>query len=202
MSREDVREAKRAFIVGAGKAGVAMGEAAMEIVGEKFAGGVISVPETLRVFKTLRVLRGGHPKPNEGSIEAGKAIAELLKDTKEDDVVIAVISGGGSALMELPVEGMTLDDLRELTDHLLKSGAPIQEFNCVRNIFADQRRRAGADGESGESDLIDSLRCDRRSVGCDRFGSDGGDRRRLRMPEKFCEDEMRRKNLNQCCMRR
>jgi len=102
-------------------------------VGEKLVGGVISVPQqTLRVFETLRVLTGGHPKPNEGSIEAGKAIAELLSETREDDVVIAVISGGGSALMELPVEGMRLDDLRELTELMLKSGAPIQEFNCLR----------------------------------------------------------------------
>ncbi|MBI5081206.1 MAG: glycerate kinase [Chloroflexi bacterium] len=146
LSREDVREAKRVFIVGAGKAGLAMGEAVMEIVGEKFEGGVVSVSsvETLRrsvsavqtseVLKTSEVffVIGGHPKPTEGSIEAGKAIAELLKDTREDDVVIAVISGGGSALMELPGERMTLDDLRELTELMLKSGAPIQEFNCVR----------------------------------------------------------------------
>jgi glycerate-2-kinase len=136
LSQDDVREAKRVFIVGAGKAGAAMAEAALEIVGEKFVGGVVSVPkQTSKVLKTSEVLRfviGGHPKPNEGSIEAGNAIAGMLKDTKEDDVVIAVISGGGSALMELPVEGMTLAELRELTDHLLKSGAPIQELNCAR----------------------------------------------------------------------
>ena len=142
FSQEDVCDAKRVFIVGAGKAGVAMSEAALEIVGEKFAGGVVSVPQTRRVLstplrygtlrETLRVFTGGHPKPNEGSIEAGKAIAELLKNTREEDVVIAVISGGGSALLELPLEGMTLDDLRELTEIMLKSGAPIQEFNCVR----------------------------------------------------------------------
>ncbi|MBI5054708.1 MAG: DUF4147 domain-containing protein, partial [Chloroflexi bacterium] len=146
LSREDVREAKRVFIVGAGKAGLAMGEAVLEIVGGKFEGGVMGVSsvETLRrsvsavqtseVLKTSEVffVIGGHPKPTEGSIEAGNAIAELLKDTREDDLVIAVISGGGSALMELPVEGMTLDDLRELTEIMLKSGAPIQEFNCLR----------------------------------------------------------------------
>ncbi len=135
LSQDDVREAKRVFIVGAGKADVAMGQAVLEIVGEKLVGGVVAIPKTSEVLETSEVLtliEGGHPKPTEGTIEAGKAIAELLKDTREDDVVIAVISGGGSALMELPVEGMTLDDLRELTEHLLKSGAPIQEFNCVR----------------------------------------------------------------------
>lgn len=135
FSRDDIREAKRVFIVGAGKAGVAMGEAVLEVVGEKFVGGVVSVPKGDKGNRgkgRLRLIEGGHPKPTEGTIEAGKAIAELLKDTREDDVVIAVISGGGSALMELPVEGMTLDDLRELTELMLKSGAPIQEFNCVR----------------------------------------------------------------------
>jgi len=118
LSRKDVREAKRVFIVGAGKAGVAMGEAAMEIVGERFEGGVVSVPKGNKGNKgkegkgnkgnwgnkgnrgnegkgMLRLIEGGHPKPNEGSIEAGEAIANLLKDVNEEDVVIAVISGGG-----------------------------------------------------------------------------------------------------------
>lgn len=138
LSSEDVREAKRVFIVGAGKAGVAMGEAVHNVIKEKFASGVISIPKGDKGNRgnegkgLLRFIEGGHPKPNEGSIEAGEKIAELLKDVNKDDVVIAVISGGGSALMELPVEGMTLDDLRELTEIMLKSGAPIQELNCVR----------------------------------------------------------------------
>jgi len=138
LSREDIREAKRVFIVGAGKAGVAMSEAAIAVVGGKFISGIVSISKGDKGNKgnkgkgMLRFIEGGHPKPNEGSIEAGNAIAELLKDTKEDDLVIAVISGGGSALMELPVEGMALDDLRELTEIMLRSGAPIQEFNCLR----------------------------------------------------------------------
>lgn len=130
----DLSGAQKVFVVGAGKAGVPMAEAILEIARDKFTQGVVAVPNlpTSYLSQRMRFVQGGHPKPNDGSIEAGHAVADLLQQTTENDLVIVLISGGGSALMEHLAPQMTLTDLRELTDHLLKSGAPIQEINCVR----------------------------------------------------------------------
>jgi hydroxypyruvate reductase len=129
----DFANAGRVFIVGAGKAGAAMARAAVSVVGSRLASGVVAVlnPPTFNLPRTT-FIRAGHPKPDEGSLRAGQAIAELLVETTERDLVLALISGGGSALLELPVPGVTLTELQLLTDQLLRSGATINEFNCVR----------------------------------------------------------------------
>jgi len=129
----DFAGAGRVFIVGAGKAGAAMARAAVSVVGSRLASGVAAVlnPPTFNLPRTT-FIRAGHPKPDEGSLRAGQAIAELLVETTERDLVLALISGGGSALLELPVPGVTLTELQLLTDQLLRSGATINEFNCVR----------------------------------------------------------------------
>jgi len=77
-------------------------------------------------------IQGGHPIPTSGSLAAGEAIRDLLLSAKETDLVLALISGGGSALLQLPREGLTLDDLQQTNALLLKSGAPIDAFNTVR----------------------------------------------------------------------
>ncbi len=85
----------------------------------------------------------GHPQPDSGSLQAGEAIAGLLNaqagkpaattaGITERDLVLALFSGGGSALMELPVAGVTLGALQSLNDQLLRSGAPVTDLNCVR----------------------------------------------------------------------
>ena len=129
----DFADAGRVFIVGAGKAGTAMARAAVSIVGSRLAGGALAVlkPPTFNLPRTT-FIRAGHPKPDEGSLRAGQAIAELLADVTERDVVLALLSGGGSALLELPVPDVTLSELQLLADQLLRSGATINEFNCVR----------------------------------------------------------------------
>ncbi|MEK7787259.1 MAG: glycerate-2-kinase family protein, partial [Chloroflexota bacterium] len=141
LSAADLAGAERVFIVGAGKAGVAMAQAAESIVGLRLAGGVLAAPHSSRLtfdvsrwHSPLRVtlVRAGHPKPDEGSLRAGQAIADLLAETTERDLVLALISGGGSALLELPAPGVTLAELQLLADQLLRSGATINEFNCAR----------------------------------------------------------------------
>jgi hydroxypyruvate reductase len=133
--------AERVFVVGAGKAGVAMVEAAVDLLlspegRPRSLMGVLAVPRSSASSSFLpphfSLIPAGHPKPDAGSLRAGEAIAELLSGATERDVVLALISGGGSALMELPVPGLTLADLQSLTDQLLHSGASITEFNCVR----------------------------------------------------------------------
>jgi hydroxypyruvate reductase len=82
--------------------------------------------------RAVRIREAGHPVPDAAGVEATRAIVELLEDTTRDDLVICVISGGGSALLTLPVEGISLEDLRQTTDALLRSGASINEINVVR----------------------------------------------------------------------
>lgn len=142
LTENDLDGARRVFIVGAGKGGAAMAHAAEKIVGRRLAGGVVAVPaaspgstelaEVGSPSSRVRLVPAGHPKPDSGSLRAGEEIAALLERVAEDDLVLVVISGGGSALLERPVRGATLSELQMLTDGLLRSGAPIEEFNCVR----------------------------------------------------------------------
>lgn len=136
----DVADVERVFIVGAGKAGVAMAQAAVEIAGAKLAGGLMAVPQLPRIGdvhgEQMLFLKAGHPLPNIGSLGAGQAIAQLLSQTTPRDLVLALISGGGSALMELPQPGLSLFDLQLTNNQLLKCGATIHEFNTVRKALS------------------------------------------------------------------
>ena len=130
----DLDGVDRVFVVGAGKAGVAMAEAAANLLGPRLTRGVVAVPQLpiTNHQSPITFIPAGHPHPSEGSLRAGDAIAEFLSNTTEHDLVLALISGGGSALLDRLVPGITLDDLQSLTDELLRSGAPINEVNCVR----------------------------------------------------------------------
>ena len=134
FSIADFADAERVFVVGAGKAGVAMAKAAVSILGERLSAGIVSVPvlppDTLH---QISFIAGGHPTPNAGSLAAGQAMADLLAQTTARDLVLALISGGGSALLELPQPGLSLIDLQTTTNALLKCGATIHEINCIRS---------------------------------------------------------------------
>jgi hydroxypyruvate reductase len=123
------------YVVGGGKAAVPMADAIAAILGERLTEGVVvtkyehaggwSVPR-------LRVIEAGHPVPDENSVRGAQAVADLAGRATERDLVICLISGGGSALLTLPVPGLTLADLQALTDALLRCGATINEINTVR----------------------------------------------------------------------
>ena len=146
LTPADWASAKHVYLVGAGKAGVPMAAAAAHLLGDRLTAGLVVVPHKPDTSppaapKTpipgldhprLSFVEGGHPHPTQGSLDAGLAIAALLEATQPGDLVIAVISGGGSALLELPYPGLSLDDLQATTDLLLKSGAVITEINLIR----------------------------------------------------------------------
>jgi len=126
---------ERIFVVGGGKAGGAMAKALEEIVGDKLTEGFVNVLRgTKSSFKTRKILlnEAGHPIPDEDGVEGARRIIQLAHKAGERDLVICLISGGGSALMPLPAAGITLQDKQELTDALLKCGATIDEINAVR----------------------------------------------------------------------
>jgi len=139
-ARYHLPEIERVFSVAFGKAAVAMTDAVADFFEDKITDRVVVTKGPLDTFDMLRghsthfadILLGGHPVPNGNSVLAGQRIAELLSRAQENDLVVCLISGGGSALAALPAEGVSLADLQWLTDALLRSGATINELNAVR----------------------------------------------------------------------
>jgi len=126
--------AGRTLVVGAGKAGASMAaaveahwpaEAALEgLVITRYGHGMPT--------RRLRVLEAGHPVPDEAGESAAREIAARASSLGEDDLLLVLVSGGGSSLLSLPVEGIAMTDLKAVTRDLLASGAPIQEMNTIR----------------------------------------------------------------------
>jgi glycerate 2-kinase len=137
LSPADFAASDRVFVVGTGKAGTAMMQAAAAKLGDKLTKGIMSVPTPPSyMVPKVTFFKGGHPLPTEASFAAGKAIADLLAQTTDQDLVIALISGGGSALLELPQAGIRLEDLQKTNDLLLKSGAAIHQVNTIRSLLS------------------------------------------------------------------
>ncbi len=129
----DIDSYRRVFVVGAGKASGPMAQALEEILGDRLAGGVVNVKDGYAVpTRKIELIEAAHPVPNERGLLGTERILRLAEEAGPDDLVICLISGGGSALMELPAADITLDDLQQLTDLLLRSGATINEVNTVR----------------------------------------------------------------------
>ncbi|RLE70120.1 MAG: glycerate kinase, partial [Thermoprotei archaeon] len=124
------------YVVALGKAAGAMVRAVEELLGDLVREGVAAVPRKVAEklsLKRVRVVAAGHPYPDEGSLEAGRSALKLAeKASREGAPLLVLISGGGSALMEFPAKGLGLEDLRRLTNSLLKAGATIDEVNAVR----------------------------------------------------------------------
>jgi len=127
----DLRNFKRIFVVGGGKASSTMASVLYEILGDRIWKGVV-VDTTVREIPRIECVKGTHPIPGEGGMEGARKIIELLKEAEEDDLVICLISGGGSALLPLPAPPITLEEKKKVTDLLLRCGANINEINAVR----------------------------------------------------------------------
>ena len=124
---------RRLLVVGFGKASARMAAALEEILGERIAAGLVTTADGYRVpTRRVEVVEAAHPVPDARGLAAARRIAELVSGAKEGDLVIVLISGGGSALFTLPAEGITLEDLMRTNELLLRSGAKIQELNAVR----------------------------------------------------------------------
>ncbi len=126
----------RIWLVAVGKASVPMAAAALAILGERVAAGVVITKHGYQdggaALPRMAIFAAGHPVPDDQSVAAAQAVAELLARAAAQDLVLALISGGGSALMTLPPTGVTLADLQILTADLLASGAAIHEINTLR----------------------------------------------------------------------
>jgi hydroxypyruvate reductase len=132
----DLERINRVFLVGAGKAGQPMASAVQKKLGTRLTNGYVIVKEGYAdnkdVADQVELIEAGHPVPDSRGVTGTEKIIQLLENTRQDDLVICLISGGGSALMVSPVKGVTLQDLQQLTGVLLASGATINEINVLR----------------------------------------------------------------------
>lgn len=131
--RLELKNYERILVVGAGKADAPMAQAMEQILGERVSGGLIVVKDGHGLpLKHVRIQEASHPVPDERGIKGAEDILALLNGAGERDLIICLMSGGGSALLVAPVEGVSLEDKQEVTRHLLASGANIHEINMVR----------------------------------------------------------------------
>lgn len=123
----------RICVVGAGKAAGAMAAAVEEVLEDRVSDGVVVVKDGHSVaLRRLRIFEASHPVPDVRGMKGTDAILALLAETRPEDLVIVLISGGGSALLPAPVEGIDLSKKQTATRELLASGATIEEINAVR----------------------------------------------------------------------
>ncbi|MEE8111051.1 MAG: glycerate kinase [bacterium] len=123
----------RVFVVGFGKAAAPMAQALEETLGDRLVGGSITVKEGHALsLQRIRVIEAAHPIPDARGLEGAKEIVRILEPLTEDDFVFCVISGGGSALLPLPVDGVSLEEKGAATQVLMDAGATIHEMNAVR----------------------------------------------------------------------
>ena len=135
--RFDLGGIDRLYVVGCGKAGAPMARAVEELVGDRISSGLVVVkyghtlPEETKPAH-IRIAEAGHPEPDAAGMTQANEVVEILEGASEKDLVVALMSGGGSSLWPLPASPITLEEKVELTRQLLASGANIHEINAVR----------------------------------------------------------------------
>jgi len=150
----NIKKYHRVFVIAIGKAADSTTRTLNSLT--RVDGGIIVVPTqypSIHLSKKFKTLRASHPIPDATSVRAAKTIIEFLENLKPSDFVIFLISGGASSLVTLP-DGVSLRDKQLVTDILLKSGASIQEINCIRKHLSKVK--------GGK--LLDHLRCDAISL--------------------------------------
>ena len=116
-----------------GKAAWRMAKAASDILGTGITGAVVTKYEhSMGDIQGLEIYEAGHPVLDENTLKGTKALLEHVRNLTADDTVLFLVSGGGSALFELPAEGVSLDDMKDITSQLLACGADIVEINTIR----------------------------------------------------------------------
>src|SRR6476620_6335735 len=122
----------RTVVVGAGKASAAMAKAVEDLWPSPLSGLVVTRYGHAVPCQHVEIVEARHPVPDESGHQAAKRILEMVKGLGPDDLVLALISGGGSSLLSLPADGLTLADKQAVNSALLRSGASIGEMNIVR----------------------------------------------------------------------
>ena len=134
----DLKRFKSIYVVGGGKASGSMAEALEQVLGRRITAGTVNVLHgSSNRTSVVKLHEASHPVPDEAGVEGTRKMLDLAEAATADDLVICLISGGGSSMMPLPRGGISLSDKQLMTDLLLKSGATITEFNTVRKHISD-----------------------------------------------------------------
>jgi len=129
----DLQNFKRIYVIGGGKASGSMAEVVEQVLGSRITEGLVTVPYGSKDrTDIIRLHESGHPIPDEAGVEGTRRILEIATQARQDDLIICLISGGGSSLMPLPRSEIPIADKREITQALLRCGATISEINTVR----------------------------------------------------------------------
>jgi len=129
----DMRKIENIYVVGGGKQVTFAASALEEVLGYRIREGVVVEKQGAGCkTKNIRVIKGGHPIPDTGSVEGAREIIRVVKKARKNDLVIACVTGGCTSLMMLPPKGITLEDVIEVSKLLLYCGAPIKDMNTVR----------------------------------------------------------------------
>jgi glycerate 2-kinase len=134
----NLKNFKKIYVIGGGKASGSMAEALEQILGQHIANGLVNVLHgSEHKTEIIELQEASHPTPDKSGVEGTRRMLEIAEQAKKEDLVICLISGGGSSLMPLPRNGITIKDKRKITDALLKCGATINEINTVRKHISD-----------------------------------------------------------------
>lgn len=134
----DLNQVGKLFVIGFGKAGGSMASAVEDLLGSRIDEELILVKAGHQTpLKQGVCLEGAHPVLEEVNLRNTSQLLALLETAQEGDLVLCLISGGGSALLERPAQGLSLEDLRHTTEVLLRAGAPIQDINTIRKHLSE-----------------------------------------------------------------
>ncbi len=130
----DATRYRNIYVVGAGKAAAVMAAEAERKLGRRITAGAVNTKygHTTKPLRAIEVRECGHPIPDEAGMRGAERIAEIARAAQEGDLVLCLLSGGASALMPLPVEGLSLEEKGDITRQLLARGADIHQMNTVR----------------------------------------------------------------------
>jgi glycerate 2-kinase len=129
----DLDQFETILVLGVGKAGASMAKAVEQLLGDRISSGIVIIKYGhLEKLQRMSLREAGHPVPDENGMNAAREILEAARGADEKTLVIFLVSGGGSALMPLPVDGVSLVDKQNTTRALLASGATIHEINTIR----------------------------------------------------------------------
>lgn len=136
----DLKSFDKIFLVGTGKASNSMAQAVEEIFGDRITKGIVTIKYShLLPLKKTEIIEAGHPIPDQNGFEGAKKIQNLLKTSGPKDLVIFLLSGGGSALLPFPAGDIALKDKQEVTQLLLDCGADIKEINTIRKHISQMK---------------------------------------------------------------
>ncbi|MGH9919732.1 MAG: DUF4147 domain-containing protein, partial [Nitrososphaerales archaeon] len=130
----------RIIVIGGGKAVAGMAAALAKVLGDKVTAGIVNIPDSLPPLPPcprIELHRATHPIPGPAGIRGVKMMLELVGKPMVSDLVICLLSGGGSALLPMPAKSLRLPDIQKVTELFLKSGAEIHEVNVVRKHLSE-----------------------------------------------------------------